>query len=53
MTPQYDFSIALGEEINLQCNVINPNLLNDVVNGSLVFKKDGSVLSGYMSLRSR
>lgn len=45
MTPQYDFSIALGEEINLQCNVINPNSLNDVVNGSLVLKKDGSVLS--------
>lgn len=53
MTPQYDFSIALGEEINLQCNVINPNSLNDVVNGSLVLKKDGSVLSGYMNLRSR
>lgn len=53
MTPQYDFSIALGEEINLQCNVINPNSLNDAVNGSLVLKKDGSVLSGYMNLRSR
>lgn len=53
MTPQYNFSIALGDEICLQCNVINPNSLIGVGNGSLVLKKDGSVLSGYMNLRSR
>lgn len=53
MTPQYDFSIALGDEIYLQCNVVNPNSLIDVGNGSLVLKKDGSVLSGYLNLRSR
>lgn len=53
MTPQYDFSIALGDEICLQCNVINPNSLIGVGKGSLVLKKDGSVLSGYMNLRSK
>lgn len=53
MTPQYDFSIALGDEIYLQCNVINPNSLINVGNGSLVLKKDESDLLGNMNLRSR
>ncbi|XP_052697868.1 adhesion G protein-coupled receptor B1-like isoform X2 [Crassostrea angulata] len=49
MTPQYDFSIMMGEKINLQCTVSNPESLRDAANGSLVMTKDGTVLSGLIS----
>uniref|UniRef100_K1Q2C9 Uncharacterized protein n=1 Tax=Magallana gigas TaxID=29159 RepID=K1Q2C9_MAGGI len=42
---QYDFSIMMGEKINLQCTISNPESLRDAANGSLVMTKDGTVLS--------
>lgn len=51
MTPQYDFSIMMGEKINLQCTVSNPESLLNVTNGSLVMTKDGTVLSGICKMR--
>lgn len=51
MTPQYDFSIMMGEKIILQCTVSNPESLRDAANGSLVMTKDGTVLSGICKMR--
>lgn len=44
MTPRYDFSVQLGDTLDLQCTVHNPDSLFDVINGSVVFKKDGYIL---------
>ncbi|XP_061181286.1 latrophilin-like protein LAT-2 isoform X2 [Saccostrea echinata] len=41
MTPQYDFLVKSGESLNLRCTVINPKSLNDLSEGSLIWKKDG------------
>ncbi|XP_061181251.1 adhesion G-protein coupled receptor F1-like [Saccostrea echinata] len=41
MSPQYDFYVTSGEDINLHCRVINPESLNDLKNGSLIWQKDG------------
>lgn len=38
----------MGDEMNVQCTVTNPESLFDVTNGSLVITKDGSVLQGQM-----
>lgn len=38
----------MGDEMNVQCTVTNPESLSDVTNGSLVITKDGSVLQGQM-----
>ncbi|XP_078329616.1 uncharacterized protein LOC111112680 [Crassostrea virginica] len=44
MTPRYDFSVQLGDTLEVQCTVHNPDSLFDVINGSVVFKKDGFIL---------
>ncbi|XP_062593919.1 adhesion G protein-coupled receptor L3-like [Saccostrea cucullata] len=41
MTPQYDFSIQTGEIIYLQCTVLNPESLNSLTNGNLIWQKNG------------
>ncbi|XP_061181184.1 adhesion G protein-coupled receptor B1-like [Saccostrea echinata] len=41
LTPQYDFSIQIGESINLLCTVINPESLKYSTNGSLIWQKNG------------
>lgn len=38
----------MGDEMNVQCTVTNPESLCDVINGSLVITKDGSLLQGQM-----
>lgn len=48
MNPKYNFSILMGDEMNVQCTVTNPESLCDVINGSLVITKDGSLLQGQM-----
>ncbi|XP_052714639.1 adhesion G protein-coupled receptor B1-like [Crassostrea angulata] len=50
MNPKYNFSILMGDEMNVQCTVTNPESLFDVTNGSLVITKDGSVLQEISSL---
>lgn len=48
MKPGYDFSIASGEELNIQCTVSNPDSLIDVNDGNLIMRKDGSSLAGFV-----
>ncbi|XP_062598125.1 LOW QUALITY PROTEIN: adhesion G protein-coupled receptor L3-like, partial [Saccostrea cucullata] len=48
ITPQYDFSIQRGEGIVLECVVINPGSLQNLIGGSLIWQRDGQkILSGF------
>lgn len=40
MLPQYDFSIRSGDILNLKCSVVNPESLDSLSHGSLVWLKD-------------
>ncbi|XP_056013809.1 adhesion G-protein coupled receptor G2-like isoform X2 [Ostrea edulis] len=40
MIPRYDFLNLTGDEINIQCSVINPESIIGVTNGSLIWQKN-------------
>ncbi|XP_078333514.1 uncharacterized protein LOC111100876 isoform X4 [Crassostrea virginica] len=44
MIPQYDFSVQYGETLRLHCTISNPDSLVGVGNGSIVMKRDESIL---------
>ena len=46
MIPQYDFSVQYGETLRLHCTISNPDSLVGVGNGSIVLKRDESILPG-------
>lgn len=53
MKPGYDFSIASGEGLNIQCTVSNPDSLIDVNDGNLIMRKDGSSLAGFVIFKKQ